>query len=117
MRPCPCCGTIGVKCKCAGDTKPWLAESSSKVWLEEIAGRATTAHVPMDAEVVIACGGDTNIRIEKLYGPLVACDVRVRVDVPKAEWVVERLREPIEGDATWEEMARFGCQDSIEFSK
>lgn len=55
------------------------------------------------------------VHIEKMFGPLVACNVRVWLDYDPGQWVVERERTPAEGESTWEEMARFDCQESIEF--
>lgn len=64
--------------------------------------------------VVVDVHGDQYVEISKLFGPLVACDVRVRLDVAGAQWIVERERLKLDGDQSWEEMARFDCQESIE---
>lgn len=66
--------------------------------------------------IALSCAGNQDIEIEKLFGPLVACDVKVRLDVAAGQWIVWRKREPRDGPSTWEEMARFDCQESIEFS-
>lgn len=69
----------------------------------------------MDTKVVEV--GVEAVQIRKLYGPLVACDVVVRLDIEKGEWVVERERH-LTGDGLkrdWEEVARFDCQESLAF--
>lgn len=65
---------------------------------------------------MVECAGDQTIEIDKLYGPLIACGVRVRLEVKTGEWVVSRERVPKDGETTWEEMARFDCQESIDFT-
>lgn len=68
-------------------------------------------NMPKDIQVPVAA--EQNVIITKEYGPLMACDVRVRLDFQKAEWVIERkcYKEDI---TSWQEMARFDCQESIE---
>lgn len=53
------------------------------------------------------------IVISKIYGPLGADDIRVRLDVGKAEWVIERDGYK-DRQATWIEVARFDCQIGYE---
>lgn len=67
-------------------------------------------------------GSGQAVRITKEFGPLGACDVRVRLDKQAGEWVVEKLVEehkPVEGlkpqhweylRSRWIEVVRFGCQ-------
>ncbi len=61
----------------------------------------------------VEMGSHQIVEIEKLFGPLIACDVRVFID--GTDWVVQR---EVEGEnAGWEEMARFDCQDSLVFEE
>lgn len=76
-----------------------------------------------DQRVVVEHGGEPVI-LDKAYGPLIACEVRVRLDHEAAEWVVERealTRVPDTGPgpkgddgmttaAEWREVVRFRCQ-------
>lgn len=67
---------------------------------------------PWDEEPVrINIGSDYNVEIDKLYGPLAAHLIRVRLDSAKGEWVVER--QEIDTD-NWIEMARWDCQLGFE---
>jgi hypothetical protein len=78
-------------------TKPWISEENS------------IAEVNLgDAPVVrVNCSANQIIEIDKLYGPLVASGVRIRLqyDDNVIDWVVER--EASEG--VWEETARWSA--------
>jgi hypothetical protein len=62
----------------------------------------------------IEVGSHHVVHIEKMYGPLVACDVRVWLESESGQWIVERECQR-DGERSWEEMARFDCQESISF--
>lgn len=55
-------------------------------------------------ELRVEIGVHQSVVIDKLYGPLVMCDVRVRADFKKCQWVVERqrIREHKDGCASVE---------------
>lgn len=57
------------------------------------------------------------IEIEKLYGPLVMANIRVFIDLSRAEWVIEREIVPKEGEGSWEVCARIDGQNSITFNE
>lgn len=66
-----------------------------------------------DPKVVINCCANQVIEIDKLYGPLAATGVRVRLEYNDtcSDWVVER--EKLSGgsaESEWIEMARWDCQ-------
>jgi len=69
--------------------------------------------------VVLEVCSDTVVHIDKLFGPLIFCEVRIRADQKTADWVVER--EWLESDAdgnsvcNWREVARFDGQECIDF--
>lgn len=67
---------------------------------------------PDSTEEVGLCvniGSNFNVEIDKLYGPLAAETIRVRVESASGEWVIERQR--VDTDV-WEEKARWDCQES-----
>lgn len=89
-----------------GVTKP-------KPWTEERFGRTELNTGGND--VTVCCGANENIEIVKLYGPLSADDIRVRLDFHGtiADWVVERKEYDDDDDdvaPAWVEMARFPCE-------
>ena len=61
--------------------------------------------------------------IDKMFGPLVGCSVRVHLHYDEhnvTDWVIERQRiqrapNGIDDESVWEEVTRFDCQESIEF--
>ena len=59
--------------------------------------------------------GYEKVIIDKLYGPLIFCNLRVWADPTDGEWVVERERwtTPDGINSEWEEMLRFDCQESL----
>lgn len=62
-----------------------------------------------DLQEVVVNIGSVAVLVDKLYGPLAAELVRVRLDADAAEWVVERQRVD---NNTWEEKLRWYCQES-----
>ncbi len=73
-------------------------------------------HVTRDESILFTKGQP--IVIEKLYGPTIACDLRIRFD--GSDWVIQRERTKRgAGDAPetrwFEEAARFDCQESLDF--
>lgn len=80
-----------------------------------------TYHLSGDEPFRIEYGGQCPVHLDKLFGPTIACEVRITLDRKSWEWVVERetiTRNPdprsdqwdIQG---WEEVARFDCQESL----
>ena len=63
----------------------------------------------------VEIGSNHTVIIEKLFGPLIFCDLRITPDINEGEWVVERQRIDGNNETTWEEMSRFDCQESIFF--
>lgn len=53
--------------------------------------------------------------IDKLFGPLVCCQVRISIDYNTKEWVIEREVLTLVGDDYFERVCSFGVQSSIEF--
>jgi hypothetical protein len=73
--------------------------------------------------ITVECGGQIVV-IDKLFGPLIACNVRVSLDGKSGEWVVERETcvsdkdedtgvDGINAVHGWEEVTRFDCQESV----
>jgi len=59
--------------------------------------------------------GCETVTIEKLYGPLIFCDVRVTADFKTCKWIVERQWIHEDNSITWEKMCEFDGQESIFF--
>lgn len=77
---------------------PWLEFTKCKTW---------EVH-PHQHEITVNIGADQNVIIDKLYGPLAACDVRVRLEFATCEWVFEA--HDFNND-TWVEKGRFFAQE------
>jgi hypothetical protein len=77
----------------------------------EVDGREVFA--PVIAEKPIEIGPDEVLTIDKMYGPLVFWDIRVRAESATCEWVVERLYGP--GTDDWREVARIPGQLKSDF--
>lgn len=66
--------------------------------------------------VVINVGVDQTVEIDKLYGPLCALGVRIRLEYNDkcSDWVVEREKPADVNDSgspmEWVEVARWDCQ-------
>lgn len=70
-------------------------------------------NIPCDQKVTINIGANQTVEIDKLYGPLAAFGVRIKLEYAdgKSDWVVEREKASTEGvDREWIEMARWDCQ-------
>lgn len=56
-------------------------------------------------------GGEVSVITEKLYGPWAPAPVRIRLDYPACEWIVEQEhQEEVDDDPPppeWREVARF----------
>lgn len=67
----------------------------------------------MGQKIIVNCSANEVIEIDKLYGPLCAVGVRIRLEYNDkcSDWVVERekLNDGPE-DSEWIEMARWHCQ-------
>ena len=63
--------------------------------------------------------GEAYVQIKKLFGPLIACDARVRLDLKTGEWVIEREVETTKDQkgVWWQEMCRFDCQESLNLNE
>lgn len=82
--------------------KPWL--NTNQFGVEEVnSGECSYFRVN--------CSANQTIEIDKLYGPLCASPVRIRLEYGSnlADWVVEYQNPSTE---QWEEKARWGCQES-----
>jgi len=55
------------------------------------------------------------IVLDKLFGALIFCALRIHADANTCEWVIEREVIDKEGDVSWEEVSRIDGQDSIYF--
>ena len=70
-------------------------------------------------ELQINLSGDQTIQIEKLYGPLIFCGVRITPDLESCKWKIERERITQDEDGNdvpaWEIICEFGGQESIDF--
>ena len=64
-------------------------------------------------EIIVEIGGEKVLVIDKLFGPTVACNVRIRHDYEN--WIVEREKWtcPNGLSSEWEEMCRFDIQESL----
>jgi hypothetical protein len=70
-------------------------------------------NIPSDQKVTINIGANQTIEIDKLYGPLAALGVRIRLEYAndKSDWVVEREKISSNGaESEWIEMTRWDCQ-------
>lgn len=64
---------------------------------------------PYDETVTVNIGANQTIIIDKLFGPLIAETVRIRLDYGPGTWVVERLNLTTE---KWELKAQWDCQET-----
>lgn len=88
------------------ESKPWLQKSFDR-W--EVNARGDG--------LIVNCGANETIEIDKMFGPLAATGVRVRLEYHDeiADWVIEREKLIINpdgnsGETQWIEMARWYCQ-------
>ena len=88
------------------DDKPWIEKRFDK-WEINLMGSGAR----------IKCGSNEIIEIDKLYGPLAALGVRIRLQYEGdiSDWVIEREvpQEDADGnclDSVWREVARWDCQ-------
>lgn len=63
--------------------------------------------------------GIQSVVLDKVFGPLIMCGLRISINIWNAEWVVERERYSWNADQTeqlitWEEVARIDGQESLE---
>lgn len=74
-------------------------------------------HANPDQKIKIHTHGSNLIYINKLYGPLAACEVRVTMDVEKCIWRVERAVYKQDVDDShykeWKTMIEFDAQQSL----
>jgi len=68
--------------------------------------------------------GYNKIVLDKLFGALIFCDLRVYPDSKTCEWVIERKVYPLDTsnsnacsciETYWEEVCRIDAQESIQF--
>lgn len=69
----------------------------------------------MSEKKVVEIGTTDVVLIDKLYGPLVMCDLQIHVDSARGEWVISRQVLARDGTSAWETVARIDGQNSIEF--
>lgn len=82
-------------------SKPWLTKISADEYeVNDVGLRVIRVNI-----------GGAVVEVDKLYGPLAAELVRIRLDHNTAEWIVERQPIDATGDV-WEEKARWNCQES-----
>ena len=92
------------------ETKPWLEKRWDRWEVNPVYGQPIRVNI----------GVDQTVEIDKLYGPLAAFCVRIRLEYKTengktiSDWVVERERPSNVGDASapmeWLEIARWDCQ-------
>jgi hypothetical protein len=70
-----------------------------------------TPEFRQEATIEVSCS--SVVRIQKMFGPLIFADIRVRADFQSCEWIVERLS--IKDGETWAEVARIPGQMDGEF--
>ena len=71
-----------------------------------------------DKEITINVSGSNTVYIDKMFGPLIFCEVRITPDIKSGKWKIERERITAtdEGDKiSWEIICEFDCQESIDF--
>ncbi len=83
-----------------------------KFKVELIAGKEVEIRLEVGYEAVL---------IEKMFGPLIFCDLRLRADPSTCEWVIERQcgftqDEQGDGPAIWREWVRIPGQLTEDFS-
>ena len=71
-------------------------------------------HAPSDTEFLVELGYET-VRLDKIFGPLIFMDLRIRADAESCEWVIEQqcLIHDKEGNfvcTDWKERARIEGQ-------
>lgn len=74
-------------------------------------------NIGTESHVTINCIANQTIEINKLFGPLAALNVRVRLEYfgDRSDWVVEREKPIPNADGTWSdvewvEVTRWDCQ-------
>ena len=72
-----------------------------------------TIHI--DSKEVTLEMGYSTIILDKLFGALIFCDLRIYPDSKTCEWVVEREVIDKDSNVSWEEMIRINGQESIDF--
>tara|TARA_R110000744_G_scaffold64675_6_gene133086 strand:+ start:3866 stop:4093 length:228 start_codon:yes stop_codon:yes gene_type:complete len=70
-------------------------------------------------DIKVEVGSHNRAVIDKLFGPLIFCRLRVTAEAKNCEWVIERERtqQDEEGNDVdfWEEVVRIDGQESISF--
>ena len=86
----------------------WNASDILKLYCKECSVKLAKAQQPQ--VTVVNCGANEVIEIDKLYGPLAAHNVRIRLEYKDgvSDWVVES--QDLKNN-TWKERARWDCQD------
>lgn len=66
----------------------------------------------MGQKIIVNCGANETIEIDKLYGPLCASGVRIRLEYTAecSDWVVEREKINNAAASEWIEVTRWDCQ-------
>jgi hypothetical protein len=69
-------------------------------------------HISAGGPLVVEVGCSQPITIDKLFGPLIFCDIRVTAEFATNEWVIERKRMD---SGEWSVVARVPGQLEDEF--
>ncbi|ADO59629.1 hypothetical protein [Paenibacillus polymyxa] len=85
-----------------------------KFWVD---AKNEEIHAKPDQKLNIHTHGSNLNYINKLYGPLTACEVRVTMDEERSVWRVERAVYKQDPDDSpyveWETMIEFDAQESL----
>ena len=71
-----------------------------------------TIHVNEDCILEM---GYSKITLDKLFGALIFCNLRIYADSKTCEWIIEREVIDEESNISWEEVYRIDGQESIYF--
>ncbi len=71
-----------------------------------------TIHIDEDCTLEM---GYSKIILDKLFGSLIFCGLRIYASHETCEWIIEREVINKEGDSSWEEVHRVDGQESIYF--
>ena len=71
-------------------------------------------------ELTLNICGDHTVYLDKLYGPLIFCGVRITADIESGNWIIERevIKQDDAGNDipnVWEKVCEFDGQESIHF--
>ena len=70
--------------------------------------------IHIDEDCILEMGYE-KIILDKLFGALIFCNLRIYPNHKTCEWIIEREVINKEGDSSWEEVYRVAGQESIYF--